>query len=505
MSEAQTIIKNLEDVRSFFAQQQVPTYFISATNFNLINLHDWVASWGNINFVDCYDGAHPKTTIPHYDIPPLFNSSEEINHYLLGHKDVVQRLEKDREGLPDDTPNSRVIFLFFDQALENICRSLNLDICLPPNALVKEVDNKIVTTEIGNLAGVPSVPNALAPVKSYDELCALAEKHGLSSHLVVQTAYGDSGKTTFFISNREDYDAVADQIECEDKVKVMKRIRCEGTAIEACATRCGTFVGPLLTELIGFEELTPYAGGWCGNELYASSFSPSLRATAHELTEKLGDELWKRGYRGYFEVDYLIDLDTDDIYLGELNPRVTGISAMTNTSHFCSQNLPLFLFHLLEYSQCQLELNPAEFNALSLQEGAEGTASQLILKHTQKDLKMLSDAPVSGVYRYDGRALHLLKPSVNRREALAADEAFIMRIMNKGEIVYKGADLGIMFANFPVKAAEKTLTEDAKGWLKALAELFQTRELNAEEQAMVERYSKPTELLKGHGGHPEST
>ena len=57
----------------------------------------------------------------------------------------------------------------------------------------------------------------------------------------------------------------------------MKRIDCRQAAIEACATRAGTIVGPLMTELVGFAELTPYKGGWCGNEIFADSFTPRIR------------------------------------------------------------------------------------------------------------------------------------------------------------------------------------------------------------------------------------
>ena len=37
---------------------------------------------------------------------------------------------------------------------------------------------------------------------SYAELTALAEGAGLGSDLVVQTPYGDSGRTTFFVQVR---------------------------------------------------------------------------------------------------------------------------------------------------------------------------------------------------------------------------------------------------------------------------------------------------------------
>ena len=53
----------------------------------------------------------------------------------------------------------------------------------------------------------------------------------------------------------------------------MRRITCREAAIEGVITRHGTLVGPLMTELAGFPELTPYGGGWCGNDVHGSLFS----------------------------------------------------------------------------------------------------------------------------------------------------------------------------------------------------------------------------------------
>ena len=155
-----------------------------------------------------------------------------------------------------------------------------------------------VADRIGNRAGVPSVPNVLAEVSSYADLRDKSQELGLD--LVVQSAYGDSGHTTFFISTEADWKRHADEITTAGEVKVMKRIRCRGSAIEACATKQGTIVGPLMTELVGFKELTPYRGGWCGNEIFATAFPPKTRQLARELTFKFGEQLRKEGYRGYY-------------------------------------------------------------------------------------------------------------------------------------------------------------------------------------------------------------
>ena len=487
-------ITSIADVKEYFSNLDTPHYFVSATNFNLMNLEKWVKNWHNINFVDCYDGTNPSVMLPNKLGTPVFESIEAINSFLLGHMEVAAKVEYEKKKHSKDAEQGKVIFLFFDEILEEICSSLDLKVCLPPTKLVKKIDNKITTTEIGNEAGVASVPNALEKVSSYESLKEISARHKLGDSLVVQSAYGDSGKTTYFISNEEDYNNVSSEIEAEDKVKIMKCIRCAGTAIEGCATRAGTFVAPLLSELIGFPELTPYQGGWCGNELYQEGFSNNIRTQAQEMTEKLGNALYSRDYRGYFEVDYLIDLDTGDVYLGELNPRITGISAMTNMSDFCYETVPLFLFHLLEYSDVELTLDPKEYNQLALTEGAKSTASQVILKYTDKPLKIITAAPVSGVYTLKNGILELVKPGHDRRQALKPNEVYVMRILEKDEYAYKGGDLAILFANVVLKTADEKLSPTASELINALKQSFEYRDLTEEEQALVERYNTKSSL-----------
>jgi uncharacterized protein YcfJ len=48
--------------------------------------------------------------------------------------------------------------------------------------------------------------------------------------------------------------------------------RLKGFAIGAVATKAGTIIGPLQSELIGHEQLTPFLGGYCGNEIRKNYF-----------------------------------------------------------------------------------------------------------------------------------------------------------------------------------------------------------------------------------------
>ena len=88
----------------------------------------------------------------------------------------------------------------------------------------------------------------------------------------------------------------------------------------------------------------------------------STGARASELVRRLGGRLGQEGYKGFFEVDVLIDLDTDEVYLGELNPRISGVSSMTNVTAGAYADIPLFLFHLLEYMDVDYIIDVEEIN-----------------------------------------------------------------------------------------------------------------------------------------------
>lgn len=229
-------LRGISDIRRYFHRNEKPVYFISATNFNLIGIDEWVRNFHYINFIDCFDGHHPHVFVP-AEIPHRpFTCIEDINNYLLEHKEVVDYIQ--RRG-----PGGKAVFLFFDERTEALCKELGLDLCFPPAVLRRKVDDKISATKIGDRAGVPSVPNVLGKVRSYVDLRRMSRK--LGNDLVIQTAFGDSGHTTFFISNETDWNKHADEIVNEAEVKIMKRVRCRGSALEACVTRHGTIVGPL--------------------------------------------------------------------------------------------------------------------------------------------------------------------------------------------------------------------------------------------------------------------
>jgi len=460
-------LRGVSEIRRYFHRNETPVLFISATNFNLLGLDDWCRNFKFINYIDCYDGRHPNTFVPTEQAHPEFESIEDINAYLLENKEVIDFI-KARGGKP------KAVFLMFDERVESICRELGIEVLFPTAALRAGIDDKIETVRIGNKAGVPSAPNVLSEVESWQQLRRVSKS--LGQDLVLQSAFGDSGHTTFFIRCERDYRRHQQEIVGQGPIKIMQRLKCRGSAIEACATKQGTIVGPLMTELVGFPQLTPYRGGWCGNEIFDGAFNEKIRNKAREYTFRFGNQLTEEGYRGYFELDFLIDQKSGEIYLGECNPRVTGASSMTNHAAFAHADAPLFLFHLLEFSNIPFELDVEAINQRWSDSANIDSWCQLIIKHTEDTVDIITAAPETGIWRMlpDGSVVYD-RFDFHRRAVDSEHEAFFLRISRPGDFRYEGADLGILITRGRAMDRGFRLTRRSKAWIEGIKAYYQAR------------------------------
>jgi hypothetical protein len=230
-----------------------------------------------------------------------------------------------------------------------------------------------------------------------------------------------------------------------------------------------------MTELTGFPELTPYGGGWCGNDVFATALTERQRLLAREYTQRMGDRLREEGYRGYFELDFLADADSGELYLGELNPRVTGASSMTNVTAVAYGDMPLFLFHLLEFADVDYGIDVAALNEAWAHPGAVDEWSQFILKQTDDDMELITHAPRSGIWRLDSDApggIRFVRRETDWHTVGSENEAFYLRIAAEGQYRYPGADLGILVTRGRLQTDEHELTERALTWIKGIKAQF---------------------------------
>lgn len=452
-------ILRTQDLRKLMRQNSSPIYFIDWCLFIALGMEEHI---GNIEFIcatDTFNGQHPRVFTPksfHYNHAL---TSEQTLNALLRNAEVIEHIRSRGPG--------KLLVWLFDEETEQLAAELGLECCLPPHHLRKYWDNKPNTNRLAKMAGVPCVPYILSPIADYAELRRMTSY--LGEDLVVQMPHGMSGATTFFISNEADFDKHKSDIATGEEMKIMRRIRCHGASLEACITRHGVAVSPLVTELIGIPEIAVYQGGWCGNEFFPNAFPTHHAQTAQKYAIQLGEQLRKLGYNGYFEPDFLIDEDTDILYLGEINMRFSGFTPLINNANIARQDIPLLLLHLAEWMDIDYELDIDTLNARWMQ---PENILPLSLLHVKNVRESLAKPIPSGIYRLaeDG-IVHYLRPAVSPQEIAAPDEAFWFSTTGTDSIIERGDEIGGLFLHTRVTVDGKRLTAKTKLWLDGLLNL----------------------------------
>ena len=464
--EPRRLLNGISDVRAFFHTNAVPLYFISPTPFNLLGIDRWVRNFFYLTYFDSFEGAHSRVFVPRRRDRIDFGSMGDVCNHLLRDPETLEFIA--RRG-----PGGKACFVMLDEETQALARQAGLEVMHPSAELRHRLGSKIVMTHLADEAGVPSVPHVIGRVGSYDELSALAQHAGLGDDLVVEAAYGDAGTATFFVRGQRDWDHCGGDL-VEQEVKVMKRIRNVEVCLEGTVTRHGTVIGPAMTSLVGYPELTPRKGGWCGNDIWREVLPPAQTHAARDMVGKLGDVLRREGYRGYFEVDLLRDLDSDELYLGEVNPRLSGASPMTNLTTEAYADMPLFLFHLLEYMDVEYELDIEEINSRwEWGYGEDEVWGQLIITETSPDVELFTATPRTGVWRLDddGR-ICFARPGNDWATLLDESEAFYMRVAAPGDLRCEGAQLGVLVTRGHLQTDDYQLTERCRRWIKGIKAQF---------------------------------
>lgn len=483
-------LRTLDEIKTYLAESPQPIFYISRSATNLLGVDRVVGGFRYVTLSDSWDGAHPHAFAP-TNVPKLEpRGNLNVVNWLLANDQVQAYI---RRSTPAGyTP--QVVISMFDEESERLCRELGYELIMPPVKLRERLDSKIVTTQIGNDAGAQSVPNILTTVSGWDDLREQAAAAGLGDDLVVQLPYGDSGRTTFFVTSQADFDRVAGEISgggsAAPEIKVMRRINHRSFAADAVITRAGTVVGPVLREITGHPELTQYKGGWAGSELYPGLISEQTRQRAVSLVQRFSDRLAEEGYRGTLGIDLLVDTDSGEVYLGELNPRITGSASHSNLQGLSTTpatgreatdaqtTLPMFAYHVLEYSGADFELDLDEIQAERGRALDGQTWSTLVIQHQRPATERTDVAPRTGRYRIGaGGSLEFLSPDLDWQEIDEPDEAFWFRSSGPGEIVSRGVDIGMLITRRRSQEEHHALNAETKRLIPSLLGKYEGKRL----------------------------
>jgi biotin carboxylase len=226
---------------------------------------------------------------------------------------------------------------------------------------------------------------------------------GTRSSVILQDEIISGGRGTFVIQTIKDLQGALASIEAMDsgtRVVVSEHITpVRERSVQACATRYGTFVGPLQKQVIADPLLAnlkvPNSDRFCGAEI---SPSDPLQGTYKEIkqyAERIGNRLTELGYRGIFSVDCLVD-ERSKVYVIEVNPRVTGITPLVTALYRKGKDIPFYLLHILENMGMDYEIIDDTVTEVP------PTGSLMILHGSNAKPATIVRSPASGLYDQDG-------------------------------------------------------------------------------------------------------
>ncbi len=132
--------------------------------------------------------------------------------------------------------------------------------------------------------------------------------------------------------------------------------------------------------------------------------------------------------------------------------------------------MPLFLFHLLEFSGVDFELDVEELNARWADPRFIDSWSAVVLKSTSAEVDQVTEAPSSGLWRLsDGGGVSYERFDYRRGAIETEREGLFLRITGPGDWRYEGADLGILVTRGRLMTDDFELNERARAWIAGLS------------------------------------
>jgi len=141
---------------------------------------------------------------------------------------------------------------------------------------------------------------------------------------------------------------------------------------------------------------------------------------------------------------------------------------MTNVTAGAYADVPLFLFHLLEFMDVEYTVDVEEINERWRELAAVDVWAQLIMKEPEDSVERILEAPRTGTWHLDEDGnLSYAGISQDWHDVTHEDEAFFLRVYAPGDFRFKGADLGILVTKGRMQTAEG-LTKRCRSYIDGI-------------------------------------
>lgn len=291
--------------------------------------------------------------------------------------------------------------------------------------------------------------------------------------VILQDAELSGGKGTYLVRDLQSLDYALDSIAAiggSDSLVVSEKIdNPHERTVQCVVTRHGVFVGPLQKQIIADELLAnlSVADGdkFCGAEISKNDAFAGSYDQIKKSAEIIGKELQELGYKGIFGIDTLVN-DSGDVYILEVNPRITGVTPLLTMLYRPEQDIPFYLLHILELMDEDYQIIDSDIDT----DIAEGSLLMLHGQHTSTS--HITHSPKSGIY---SSALDYIQPSL--RFTSTSEQILVQQYTPTDFKVKPGGRVMSIFINRPVMNADDTLSSETKKLVGSLSDMVKLEQI----------------------------
>jgi len=271
-------------------------------------------------------------------------------------------------------------------------------------------DNKVRLYSNLEELSMPRIPGKIScPGKhSFSEL---VEELGMP--FVVQFPYGSSGKFTFIVRGKEEYDYLLEKYS-QDEAVIRKYI--DGVSLNVNAVIVSGEKGVRIlslfpsVQIIGVPECSNFSSAFCGNDYVQSGqLDEDILQQVRRCVKITGKWMFLGGYRGIFGMDFLVEGNT--VYPVEINPRFQNSTAFHNGLDVASGRAEksLFLLHIAEFCRGKDRVMKEYLDGISEEDISASVQGAQLIIHNKDKTKIVTGELMPGIYRSEDAGIRYIK------------------------------------------------------------------------------------------------
>jgi hypothetical protein len=289
-------------------------------------------------------------------------------------------------------------FMFFKIApnLEKTARKMNFKVLNTSSDLNREFELKMPQYRFLRKLDIylPKTEILVLKEANYKEL---VDK--LGKDFIIQFNRGHTGGGTLEIDSKDQLEELK-AIFPHRVVRISQKIIGPAYTLNACITKHGVAWGGLSYQITGVEECTSKKLATVGNDWsYPKILDKNIKKKIGRFTSTIGKCMKKRGFKGMFGLDLVIEERTNKPHIIEINARQPASIPMFTKLQLSKNQIPLNLLAIAEFMKIKYEIDVSKYNE---EASAPFEAAQLFIRNKFSNPAKVVGGLKPGSYRLVG-------------------------------------------------------------------------------------------------------